>query len=298
MHLCDLFDEFELYCRTANRSPRTIAWYREYVTAFERFLSEHGYSDRCADIRTRTIREYVASLQERYAPPTVAGKVRALKGLFAFGLREGLIDTDPTRLVPVPKIPQTDYDVFDPEDIDTLLKACDTKRLTGIRDAAIVWLLFDSGVRAAELCGIGDEDIDWQRGFVRVLGKGAKERLVPVSARTLRAVRRYVNKRNQSGYEFAQALFINDVGEPLSYSALAQLLRRLGNRTGLAVKAHKFRHSFAVNALRNDAREFDIQDCLGHTTLYMTKHYARQTKEDLARRHKRFSPADRLKTRV
>ena len=84
----------------------------------------------------------------------------------------------------------------------------------------------------------------------------------------------------------------------LTRSGLAQLLRRIGTRTGLKVYPHKFRHSFAVNALRNDAREFDIQACLGHTTLMMTRHYARQSGEDLAKQHKRFSPADRLSVRV
>jgi integrase/recombinase XerD len=298
MLLSDLLDEFVLYCRSANRSTRTIEWYMENVTAFEKHLLTSGRPHECERITTRIIREYVLDLQGRYSEATVAGRIRAIKALFAWGVREELLTTDPTKRVPVPKIPHTDFEVFDTKQVDTILKACDTKQLQGCRDFAVVMVLFDSGIRASELIGITQQDIDWERGLVRVFGKGAKERQVPVSARTLRAIRRYLSHRRKAGHDHQPSVFLNNDGDALTYSGLAQLLRRLGTRTGLHIHPHKFRHSFAVNALRNDAREFDIQDCLGHTTLFMTKHYARQSAVDLSERHRRFSPADRLKTRV
>jgi integrase/recombinase XerD len=298
MLLADLLEEFVLSARAANRSPRTIDSYRWQLQRFERYLVGRGYSLDCGQITARQIREYIGDLQETHAAQTIANNVKALRSVFAFGVREELIDSDPTVRVAVPKVPHRDYEVFDPSDIDTLLQACNARTLTGTRDFAIVMLLFDSGMRATELVTVRDSDVDWQRGLVSVFGKGAKERQVPVSARTLRALRRYQNKRNAAGYVGAPTLFVNNVGYPLTRSGLLQLLERLGKRTGLHVHPHKFRHSFAVNALRNDAREYDIQDCLGHTTLTMTKRYARQTGEDLARRHSRFSPADRLKVRV
>lgn len=297
MRLPDLLEEYELYLRAANRSPNTVDWYRASVKRFELHLAQTHQSDNCPDITARLIREYITSLQESAAPNTVANSVRALRILFAFGLREGLIDSDPVKRIPVPKVPTTDYVVFDPKDIDSLLRACDEKTFTGIRDFAIVMLLFDTGIRAAELLGLGDGDIDWERGLIAVFGKGSKARGVPVSGRTLRAIRRYQRRRYAQIFD-PPALFVSNVGEPLTSSGLRQLLERLGKKTGLHVHPHKFRHSFAVNALRNDAREYDIQDCLGHTTLLMTKRYARQSGEDLSRRHKKFSPADRLKVRV
>lgn len=298
MHLSDLLDEFELAARAANRSPNTITSYQWHVKRFTRFLEERGLSTGCSEISTRVIREYVTHLQPTYAPQSITNNIKALKALFAFGVRDELVDSDPTQRVVVPKVPRTDYIVLDSAEIDTLLRACNTNTLTGLRDFAIVIFLFDSGVRASELINLKDENVNWDRGLVLVYGKGAKERQVPVSARTLRAIRRYVNRRNAAGFETAQSLFLNQKGDPLSRFGLVQLLERLGDRTGHHLHPHKFRHSFAVNALRNDAREFDVQDCLGHTTLTMTKRYARQTVDDLARRHKRFSPADRLKTRV
>src|SRR5207248_1196993 len=108
--------------------------------------------------------------------------------------------------------------------------------------------------------GIADHDVDWERGLVKVYGKGSKERSVPASARTLRAIRRYVHRRDKAGYSDSGMLFVSQTGDTLTYSGLAQLLRRRGKQVGLHVHPHKFRHSFAVNALRNDASLADIQD--------------------------------------
>jgi len=271
---------------------------RYHVRRFALFLEQRAYPLSCDAITTRILREYVTALQETHAATTVTNNVIALKTLFGFGVREELITSDPTKRVAVPRLPRTEFDIFDNSDIDILLQACDRKTVIGLRDFAIVMLLFDSGIRASELIGIADKDIDWQRGLIRVFGKGAKERHVPVSTRTLRAIKRYLHKRHGAKDQPNTHTFANQLGDPLTRSGLFQLLQRLGERTGLHVHPHRFRHSFAVNALRNGAREFDIQDCLGHTTLYMTKHYARQSAVDLSERHKRFSPADRLKVRV
>jgi integrase/recombinase XerD len=297
VQLSHLLEEYVLFLRAGNRSQKTIVWYRAQINRFIQYLVDNGYSQDCSTITSRHIREYIAAIQPSYSANTVANSVRTLRILFAFGVRDELIDKDPAKRVPIPKIPRLDYTVFSPSDVDRLLATCNVKTLTGIRDFAIVMLLFDTGVRASELVGITDDDIDWERGLIKVFGKGAKDRSVPVSGRTLRAIRRYQIRRDRQ-FPTPRALFVSHKGFPLTDSGLRQLLDRLGGKTGLHVHPHKFRHSFAVNALRNDAREYDIQDCLGHTTLLMTKRYAQQSGDDLARRHKRFSPAETLKSRV
>jgi site-specific recombinase XerD len=127
-----------------------------------------------------------------------------------------------------------------------------------------VFLLFDSGIRASELTGLRDEDIDWERGLISVYGKGAKERSVPVSAKTLRVIRRYMTRRDKAGHGDTGSPVVGQKGTPLTYWGLSQLLKRLENRTWLEVRAHKFQHSFAVNALRFDAPITFVQDALGH----------------------------------
>lgn len=134
--------------------------------------------------------------------------------------------------------------------------------------------------------------------MIKVRGKGAKERFVPVSARTLRTIRRYRCRRTEAGYTRRQYMFIGIGDLPLTRSGLLQRMYQLGKRTGLHVHPRKFGHSYAVNALRNGAREFDLQACLGHMTLTMTRHYARQAIGNLSAAHRHFSPADRLRTRI
>ena len=298
MDLWELCDEYALFARAANRSANTIESQRYHLRRFVKFLEKHGIAPDSDTITPRVIREFIAESNDRYAVKTVSNNVRALKTLFAFGVREELIDRDPTRIVATPKVPTTDFDIFEPSDLDTLLRACDRGTIIGLRDFAIIMVLFDCGLRATELVNLRLEDVDWQRGLLSVFGKGSKSRTVPVSARTLRAVRKYLNKRRTTHNDTSDTLFANQECVALTRWGLAQALRRIGKTAGLKVYPHKFRHSFAVNALRNDAREFDIQACLGHTTLMMTRHYARQSGEDLAKQHKRFSPADRLSVRV
>lgn len=298
MRVMDLVEEYVLELRAANRSENTVSDYRYHGLRFSRFLASRGYPDDCAQITPRIVREFQIALKDTHSPKTISNNIRALKALFSWAVREELLETNPMERIKTPAVPQEEFPVFDPADVDKLLAACDTKRLTGLRDFAIVMLLFDSGLRVSELVTLTDDDVDWHRGFVTVFGKGAKARSVPVSARTLRAVRRYVLARQKKFGENADALFLNNWGAPLTRWGVGQALQRLGKRAGLHVYPHKFRHSFAVNALRNDAREFDVQDVLGHTTLMMTKLYARQSGADLKERHKRFSPADRLKTRI
>jgi site-specific recombinase XerD len=228
----------------------------------------------------------------------VANNVRAVKTLFTFGISDGLITTNPAERLSIPKVPIRDFDIFEPRDIERLLASCDTRRLTGLRDQAIVTVLYDSGLLASELVGLRDNDIDWEIGLLRVIGKGDRQRLVPVSLRTLRLVRRYMHRRDNELQHMGDRLFCNQSGLPLTPSGLLQVMDRMGERTGLHVHPHKFRHSFAVQALRNGAREFDIQASLGHTTLIMTRHYARQSGVDLAEAHCRYSPADHLQHRA
>lgn len=297
MNLWDLYEEWVIAAQAEGFSVETIRSKHGHLQRFNRYLERQEQPTTTEAVTPRILREFVADSRETYAPETVRGNVRVLKTLFRFGVREGLIDSDPTARVPVPKVPQTDYEVLEPDDIETLLRACDLKTYLGVRDYAVVLVLYDSGIRASELTGLRDEDIDYERGLLSVFGKGAKDRRVPVSSRTLRAIRRYQHKRN-ARFTDTPRLFLNHRGADLTRSGLLQLLKTLGERTGLEVYTHQLRHSFAVESLRNGAREFDIQDCLGHASLQTTRVYARQSAVQLREQHQRFSPANRLRIRV
>jgi site-specific recombinase XerD len=268
---------------------------RYHVLRFARFLERHELSLDVETLSARTLRAFIVEPGESYSLTTLNGTVRGLKTLFAFATRERLITTNPIERVQPPKLPDTDIPVFGTDEVERLLAICG-QDYTGVRDRAVILLLFDSGIRASELCTLSDEDIDWELGLVRVLGKGAKVRQAPVSPTTLRAIKRYQRVRDKR-FPGTTRLFVNRFGEGFTRSGLLQLIERRGDAAGLDAHPHKFRHSFAVQALRNGAREYDVQDCLGHTTLSMTKRYARQSATDLARRHQQFSPVNTLSRR-
>lgn len=299
MRLPELWEEFVIVALAENRSPVTIDSHEYHLKRFLKYLEAHDLPDSSSTITPRIVREYLLYLQQQgYATQTIVNNFSTLRALFNHGVNDELITNNPTRRIKPPKLEYIPVEVFTPKDIEQILNACDRRTFMGMRDFTIVLLLFDSGIRASELLSLEDSDIDWSSGLIRVYGKGAKVRSVPVSARTMRVVRLQINRRKKEFPE-TESLFVNDEGIPLTRSGLTQMLTRLGKRTGMHIHAHKFRHSFAVNALRNGAREYDIQDCLGHTTLEMTKRYAKQQSgEDLARQHKRFAPASEVRFRI
>jgi integrase/recombinase XerD len=298
MRVVDLLEEYVLVLRSANRSPRTIDSYRTYTDRLSRFFAESEREDEIATVTASDLREFILWLQDRYAPQTVQNTYQGVRTLILWAKEEELLENDPTRRIAIPKVPRLEFDVFSVEDIEKMLRFWDTRSLVGSRNFAIIILLFDSGIRLGELVGLRVEDLHFDEGYISVFGKGAKYRPVPVSSRTLRAIRRYQTLRNDIDVVDSNALWVARDGYPLGRWGVRTMLERLGKKLGIKIHPHKFRHSFAVNALRNDAREFDIQQCLGHTTLAMTRHYARQASADLIQKHKKFSPADRLRIRT
>ncbi len=198
MHLDELFEEYRLYARAMGRSPNTVTSMRYHVRRLVLFLDAAGYPVDTDELTLRLLREFITDASTWYSPKTVANNVRAIKTLFNFAVSDGLVDSNPSEKLGIPKIPSRDFDIFQPRDIEKLLAACNTRRLTGLRDSAIVTVLYDTGLRASELTGLRDEDIDWELGLLRVIGKGDKQRLVPVSPRTLRVVRRYIKQRDKT----------------------------------------------------------------------------------------------------
>ena len=178
-----------------------------------------------------------------------------------------------------------------------MLATCDTE-FVGVRDKAILLLLLDTGVRAAELLAITVDQVNPPTGVVTVMGKGRKERDVCYSDLAAAAVKDYLRRR--VGIE-TPALFVNQYGEPLTYSGLAQLLRRRGQSAKLPphiTHPHAFRHTFATQFLRNGGDVFTLQRLLGHTTLTMTEQYLTLTGEDMAATHRVCSPANAMGIKV
>jgi site-specific recombinase XerD len=211
---------------------------------------------------------------------TAANHHICLSSLWSFALADGLTDDHIVRKINIPKYRIPRIIPFTEKEIRKILSVCKFSR-----DHAIVLTLLDTGARASELVGL--RLADWRPGYLKVLGKGRKERAVPVSDRTDRAIARQVRLGHPDHPLFANLL----TGEPMVYDTLRSLMDRLQEQAGVHdVHAHRFRHTFAITFLRNGGDIYTLQKILGHSTLEMVKTYLDIAKSDIARAHEKASP--------
>ena len=160
------------------------------------------------------------------------------------------------------------------------------------RNRAIIMLLLDTGIRATELCELSINQVDLQNRRVTVFGKGSKERTIPISPRTAQAIWRYLKTDRQEDY-ISERLFTTLNGRPMDRDRLLKSIRSIGKRAGLqGANVHRFRHTFAINYLRNGGDPFSLQISLGHSTMEMVKNYLALAQADLEKNHLRASPVD------
>lgn len=211
-----------------------------------------------------------------------------------------LLQNNPFRSLRNVRLPQKIVRPFSPEEITTLLAACDPNSQIGVRDRAILLVLLDTGIRCSELVQLNLDDLDLKAGRLHILhAKGNKQRVVPFASRCRQALLRYLDLRSQEPGPLFLAANGHRTLQPgvgLQPNGLKQILIRLGRRTGIPkVHAHRFRHTFATWAIQANARELDVQYLLGHSSPDMVRRYtATYNSEQAARRHASFSPADML----
>ena len=175
-----------------------------------------------------------------------------------------------------------------------MLSLCDESRFLGIRNRAIILTFVDTGLRLSEMAGIQLKDIDFDRELIKVMGKGAKERVVGIGKGTQKSVLKYLLIRRDS----YPCLWVTEEGKPMQARGIQIMIRRLGKRAGLQnvrCSPHTFRHTFGTWSLLNGASEREVQSLLGHSSQRMTQQYtATINSEQAVVAHKRFSPIDRM----
>lgn len=261
-------------------SPRTVDAYRRDLTQYAAVLKARGV-EVLEQAQRSDITAFMADLQARgLAPATVERKVASVKSYHKFLVRTGLSERLPTAQIPLPKVPQRLPDVLSIEDVGRFLSQPFPDGAIGLRDRAILEVLYGSGIRASELTGLDVVDLDLDEGFMRVLGKGTKERLVPVAGLAEIAVRAYLDsgrsllrtRRAVSGQD-TSALFLNSRGGRLSRQSVHTLTRSYGRRVGLELHPHTLRHSFATHMLQGGADLRALQEMLGHADISTTQMY-------------------------
>ncbi len=279
-----LVHEFLDYVRyERSLSPNTVVAYGRDLARFAAFLAlDEGRPGVATEAE---VRAFFAGPGGDGAPASVARRTASLRTFFAYLVREGVRDDDPAARLRTPKKPQDLPRVLSVEEVEAVLEAVVRPGPLGQRDLAALELLYGCGLRVSELLGLRDGDVDIEGGLVRCVGKGDKERVVPMGSAAAQAVRRYVGDGRRTllrGRRRAE-LILNARGAPLTRQGFDYLLRRVLERADLlgAASAHTFRHSFATHLLAAGADLRSVQEMLGHANVATTQLYTHVTVEHL-----------------
>ncbi|MFM7245633.1 MAG: tyrosine recombinase XerC [Planctomycetaceae bacterium] len=262
-------------------SPLTIKSYREDLLQLEEFLESAGCRTP-ADASSGVLRKFAAGLHAAgYAASTVARKLASMRSFYSFGQREGWVRTNPAKPLRGPRRPRKLPKFLTGDEIVRLLAAPKPAAAGGLRDRAILELMYSSGCRVRELVGIDDADLDLRNATVRIRGKGRRERLGIVGSHAREALRAWLAARPRAdgGRPSAAALFTNRFGRRLSVRGVARLLEKHLAAAGLSGRAspHTLRHSFATHLLDAGADICSVQELLGHKSLVTTQIYTHVT---------------------
>jgi len=208
-------------------------------------------------------------------------------------VREEWLTANPMEKVEKVRVPRKVVETFTAAHIEAMLATCNPRSFNGARLRAIILALLDCGLRVSELCGLAMDDVSWDEGTLRVMGKGAKERIVPFGEATRQALLSYVARRGTIPGQ--PALFVTCYGDAMNRHEAYRTLSECGKRagvTGVRCSPHTLRHTFAVMYLRNGGDAFTLQNLLGHSDLAMTRRYCELSQTDALAKHRQCSPGD------
>jgi integrase/recombinase XerD len=271
------------------------------VEAYSRDLCDFIEQSRVDDllgVAFATITGYVRSLNaRRYDARTQARHLSALRTFFTWLLETGALEVSPMDGVEGPKVPRRLPHVLSLEEVEALLDACDPETPLGLRDRALMEVLYSTGVRVSELIGLSTGDLDFQQGLMLVTGKGNKQRLVPFGDETDRVLKEYLSRGwrelvRKAGLKATDRLFVNARGRPITRQGVWKILKAYQLETGLVkeLSPHKLRHSFATHLLQNGADLRSVQLLLGHENITTTEIYTHVSREKLKEVFRRYHP--------
>ena len=278
-------------------SRNTVLAYRRDLADFGRFLVRPRRE--LATLRARDVSDYLLSLRRRgLGARSVARRLSALRGLYRFLVREGRVTRDPTEHLESPRPPRRLPRTLSIEDATALVESPDTTRGEGLRDRALLELLYASGMRASEILSLRHEDLNLTAGYVTCTGKGSRQRLIPVGAQALHWVRRYLEARRSRPLKRLDpgTIFLNRWSRPLSRQGLWVILKHSARRAGLraSVSPHTLRHSFASHLLERGADLRSVQAMLGHADISTTQIYTHLPSTVVRAMYRKFHPRARL----
>ena len=297
MEISAVISSFLMHVRVEKGlSTNTISAYRRDLNKFEEFARKRKLS--LESVRRNDLVDFLAGLyRQKLESRTVARQLVTLRNFFRFAQIQGLITEDPSINLESPKIRRHLPGYLRLEEVEKLLEQPDSKTPTGLRDRAMLEVLYSTGLRVSELISLGVSDLDAKVGCVRCIGKGDKERIVPVGKKALGMVEKYLRDGRPQLLRSAKAssgpaLFINRRGAALSRVGVWKILSAYGRRAGLrvALTPHMLRHSFATHLLERGADLRSVQLMLGHADISTTQIYTHVVEERLKQIYKAHHP--------
>lgn len=273
-----ILKDYEYFLTNEKGSAKnTISSYLRDLNQYTLFLEKYHKITKPKDIERKHVENYMRTLKARIAAKSQARKLTAIKSFHHFLVLEREVDFDVTANFQAPKIEKKLPEVLSVDEVLKILKQVDARKPIGMRNAALLELIYGSGLRVSELLDIKMEDIHISQGYIIVRGKGDKERLVPISDMSISTLRKYITDGRPTilGKEKTPYLFLNQKGSRLSRQGFFKLLKKLANDAGVTTECspHTLRHSFATHLLENGMDLRTLQTLLGHEDISTTQIY-------------------------
>ncbi|MFC1902941.1 tyrosine-type recombinase/integrase [Chloroflexota bacterium] len=308
--LSELIEYYEVCNRAEGKSSKTISWYSANLKSLCNYVKSRHLPDSLDTIDTKLLREYVLYLMKRtrynghpYTPAktellssaTIHGHVRTLRAFFNWLVVEGLAQNNPAKDLKPPKVSRKVVSTLSDEEIGAILNTFSISP-SDARNQTLFMILLDTGLRIGELVNLKMDDVHMDEGYLKVMGKGKKERIVPIGNNAQRALQRYLFRfRPKPINPVINNVFLSQSSKPLTENSMKLMFTRLAKRSGVCrLHAHLCRHTFATRFLINGGDVFSLQQILGHSTLEMVRHYVNLASSHIAIQHQKFSPLDRL----
>ncbi len=293
-HACDQYRDYLEHER--RMSKRTVEAYSNDVQEFLWFLAEGGHSIEPTEVDVNAVRAFLAHLHGKNSASTIGRKLASLRGFFKFLKRRGVVQENPAAAVRTPRVRRKLPRFLSVDEAVGLAELEAGENPAARRDAAIVEVLYGGGLRVSELTALDLNTIDLDSGTARVVGKGGKERIVPLGSKAVRSIQAFLPVRHLlvgKGHQPSdRALFINRSGRRLSVRSVQRLVRKRGLVAGAreSINPHALRHSCATHLLDGGADLRSIQDLLGHASLSTTQVYTHVSVDSLMKVYDKAHP--------
>lgn len=296
-HFQDVLDDYIHFLRVERQlAANTLSSYRRDIEDYIEHIHKVQGINVLMDVERAHILQHLHALRNAgKTARTVARHISAIRSFHQFLLREKIVKGDPTVHLEMPQIEQKLPQVLSIQEIEALISSPNVGKPQGIRDVAMLELLYGAGMRISELIALNFQDVHLTMGFVRVFGKGGKERIIPLGYEAIRACEVYVGGARgqlQGTYPKTDALFINQRGKRLTRQGCWKLLKEHAKKAGITkeMSPHILRHSFATHLIENGADLRSVQEMLGHADISTTQIYTHISKARLSEVYKQFHP--------